>query len=659
MTQRLLRAAGVAILIAAVALPAVVQPVLGKAPDLTLVTDATYEVLPDEGRVAVTVRITARNRLRDTVTRRYVFRTAHLAVLPGASNFEISASNGSPAVSVRRRADDHTLLRIDFGTNLAAGRSRTLTLRFDLEDVGGPPERLVRISPSIVAFEAWAFGTSDTPGSSVTVTLPAGYAVGIGGGPLDGPTAVDDGREAWASGRLEAPLAFAADVVATRSTELIETIRTVAVSSGDVPIVIRSWPDDQEWRDRMADLVARALPVLERDIGLPWPLAGPLVIEETLAGPESGGEAEFDPAAGRLEISYAAPDAVVVGQLAHAWFNGSLVADRWIAEAFGLYHGERAAAALGLAPASPELTPELAAAAVPLNAWVPADAGPGAATPSAAYGRAAALELARAIAARAGVDDLAGVWAAAAAGTGAYQPGPASEEPLPGTLDWRSLLDLLEDRTGRGFDDLWRTWVARPADITSLNARSAARRHYAATRGRAGDWSLPRSVRDTLRAWRFEMAEGLLAGADRVLDARDALVADAAAAGLTLPDRLQRAFEGEDGFEVAEAEAAAQHAAVAAIREAGAARPDSASPGGDLLTAIGLVGVDPEARLAEASQDLATGDVNGAFDAATTAEDQWTGAPAVGQGRVVSGSLLAVSVGLLIGLLRHRRQASR
>jgi hypothetical protein len=166
-------------------------------------------------------------------------------------------------------------------------------------------------------------------------------------------------------------------------------------------------------------------------------------------------------------------------------------------------------------------------------------------------------------------------------------------------------------------------------------------------------------VRDTLRAWRFELAEGLLAGADRVLDASDALVVEAAAAGLTLPDRLQRAFEGEDGFEVAEAEAAAQHAAVAAIREAGEARPDTASDGRDLVTAIGLIGVDPEARLTEAAQALARGDVNGAFDAAATAEDQWTGAHGVGQGRIVSGSLLIASAGLLIGLLRTRRRAER
>ncbi|HSL98222.1 MAG TPA: hypothetical protein VK831_06585 [Candidatus Deferrimicrobiaceae bacterium] len=655
MRRRTLRAVATAALLIAVAMPVVAAPAYGKTPGLTLVTDSTYDVLPDEGRVAITVRITARNRLQDTLTRRFFFRTASLAVLPGTSGFRISAATGSPTVSVRRRADDHTLLRIDLGSNLAAGRSRKLTLRFDLEDPGGPPERPVRISPSLVAFEAWAFATPDTAGSSVTVTMPAAYEATIGRGPLEGPTTTDDGRQAWASGRLDEPLAFAADVVAHRPSELVATSRSVELSSGEARIVLRSWSDDPGWRDRISDLVAGALPALEREIGLPWPLADPLVVGEARAGRGFDRVATFDPADGRLEVGYATPDAVVIEQLAHAWFNGRLVADRWIAEAFGLYYGERVAAALGLAPARPELTLERAALSPPLNAWVPAAAG----EPADPDGRAAALVLARFVAARAGADGLAAVWSAAAAGSGAYQPNHGGDEPLPGSLDWRSLLDLLEDRTGRAFDDLWRTWVARPADLVALDARSGARRQYAALAARAGDWSLPRSVRDALRAWRFDLVVSLLVGAENVLDARDALFAEANALGLTLPDRLRRAFEGEDGFEVAEAEAAAQRAAVAAIREARQARATASSAGEELTTAVGLIGVDPEAWLAEASSALAAGDVDGAFDAATIAEDLWLGASGVGRGRMVSLGLLGLALVLLVGLVRQRWRVDR
>jgi len=247
------------------------------------------------------------------------------------------------------------------------------------------------------------------------------------------------------------------------------------------------------------------------------------------------------------------------------------------------------------------------------------------------------------------------VWLDAAGGIGAYQPA-GGDETLPGLLDWRSLLDLLEDRTGRSFDDLWRTWAARSADLPVLDARAAARAHLEETQARAGGWALPRSVREAMRAWRFELAEELLASADRVLTARDGLEAEAASLGLTLPDRLQQVFEGEDGFDVAAAEAAAQRAAVAAIREAVDARPITTSPDTELIVALGLVGVNPEAELASAREAFAMGEVARAFDAAAEAEDLWVAATTVGRNRIVSLALLALSAILLAGLIGWRRR---
>lgn len=656
MTGRSLRIVAAAMVLATLALPVAGRPVLAKTPDLTLVTQTTYDVRPDEGRVAVSVRITATNRLHDTTARRFYFRTAYLAVMPGTSGFEISAATGTPTVSVRRRAEDHTLLRIDLGANLAAGRSRRLSLHFQITDPGGPPDRRVRISPTIVTFEAWAFATPRTPGSSVTVTLPADYDVGVGRGPLSGPTPTDPGLQAWASGPLDRPLDFVADVAANRTSELVETTLAIPLSRGTADLVLRSWPDDPGWRERVGDLLGRALPALEARIGLPWPFETPLLIEESLALGGSPDAGFLDLTAGRLRLAYTAPDGAILEELGHAWFNGRLVADRWIADAFALSYAEDAAAALAIEPDSPDLTPELASAAVPLNAWSPgATDGPGGSATIDAYASAAGLALARQITDRVGADALSRTWAAAAAGTGAYQP-PGGSEAALGPLDWRSLLDLLEEGSGTSIVDLWRRWVARPADLVALDERAAARTHLETAMARAGDWSLPRSVRDAMRAWRFDLAEELLSSADRVLTARQGLEAEAASLGLTLPDRLRTIFEGEDGFEVAEAEVEAQRAVVGAIREAREARPSEAIAGGDVSVAVGLVGVDPEAQVDAAAAALAAGDVNRAFEAAATAEDQWLAAATVGRNRIVSAGLLAISLLLLAGLIGWQRR---
>lgn len=654
MIGRRLRALALLAFIPALLIPTLADPapVVAAPPSLAIVTATTYDVRPAEGRVIVTARLTATNRLRDTATRRYFFRTAYLAVLPGTSRFAVSGGRGSPKVSVSRRAADHTLLRIDLGANLAAGASTTLTLRFDLRDPGGAPDRPVRISPSLVTFPAWAFGSQDTPGSSVTVALPAEYDVEIGRGPLRGPTTLDDGRQAWTSGRLGQPLEFIADVIADRPGEHLETARTVRLANGEATLLLRPWPDDPDWRDRVGDLVARALPVLEREIGLPWPVAGQLAVEES-HGRAAGGAAVFDPASGLLQVSYAAPDGAILRELAHAWFNGRLVADRWIAEAFASYYAELAGAALGLEPESPELTEDLLPAAIPLNAWGRAGTG---SAPVEAYGQAAALALARLIATRAGSEALSATWSAAANDVGAYQPAVGGDEPLGNVVDWRSLLDLLEDRTGKPFEDLWLAWVARTGDQSALQARAKAREHLATTVAAAGAWGLPRVVRDALRAWQFERAEELLDAADRALAARDELEAAARSEGLALPDRARAAFEGGDGFALAEAEARAQLAAIAAIRDAEAARPRREGPWDEAMVALGLLGTDPDEHLADASAALAGGDLQGAFDEAAAAEHLFTNATQVGRGRIVSAGLLGLSILLLAGLVRGRRR---
>ena len=110
---------------------------------------------------------------------------------------------------------------------------------------------------------------------------------------------------------------------------------------------------------------------------------------------------------------------MVLHESAHAWFNGGLLADRWANEAFASYYGLEAAEALEVKATGDELTPELEAARIPLNAWGAVGRED---DKTEDYAYAATLALARAIAERAGADGLRAVWADAAARVGAYQP---------------------------------------------------------------------------------------------------------------------------------------------------------------------------------------------------------------------------------------------
>jgi hypothetical protein len=625
---------------------------LAATPDLTLVSDATYTVDPSAGKVAVRVAVTATNHLHDTATKRYYFRTAYLAVLPGTTAFKLAGTSGKPAVSVSRRTSTYTLLRLDLGANLASGASRRLTLTFDLTDPGGAPDRPIRISPSLVSFYAWAYATPSTPGSTVRVTFPAGYTVSVGRGPLAGPTTAADGSQTWTSGTLATPLSFVADLTADHPSDLVDASRTVAIGSQQANLVLRSWPDDPGWRTRVGDLVARGLPVLSQAIGLGWPAAqDPLVIQEALVRTTGGYAGLFDPGQHEVQIAYAAPPGVVLHEAAHAWFNGALVADRWEAEAFASFYAAVAAKQLNVAISSPTLDDAKRAAAIPLNAWGPVGSE---SADAEAYGYAASLALAQAIADRAGTDGLQHVWQLAAAGTGAYQPPDGAIEQAGGPPDWRGLLDLLEDTTGASYVDLWRTWVVRSQDLPALDERAVARAAYRQAVADAGDWSLPRSIRDALRAWQFDAAEQQLAAAERVLGQRAGLGRAAAAASLQLPPTLEADFEGGD-LNAAAAEAAGELVAIGTILDASKAAPVQPS----ILATVGLLGAAPAADIAAARTAFALGDLVTAQRDAGLAKDAWASAEAVGRGRIISAIGLAIALVLLAGLvLGHRRRRS-
>jgi hypothetical protein len=656
------------------AVPPSAAEVRAATPNLTIVTTARYDVQPAHGRVKVTVDMTVRNRMRDTSTHRYYFDRAFLAVLPGTSGFKLTSSGARPSVAVSRKAKDYTLLRFNLGRRLFSGKSAKYRLTFELRDRGGSATRDVRVGDSLVTFPAWAYATDSTPGSSVVVVFPEGYTIDVQGSTLPKPTVDGEGRTIFRSGTLDRPLGFYAYFVGDR--EGAYAARTVKTSVGDEPVevVVRSWREDAPWGERVAGLFERALPRLGERIGLPWPRDGGLVVQEAVTRSTGGYAGLFDPNRGHVDVAYSADDFVALHEAAHAWFNGELLVDRWALEGFASYYALAVAGDLEVKATPEELTDALLEARIPLNAWGPIGREDAAVED---YAYAATLELARRIAERAGDDGLQAVWTAAAGGEGAYQPPEGSAgatagsgttggtpraaelERVGGPPDWRGLLDLLEERTGAEYDDLWREWVARPDDLPLLDARAAARERYDAVLDDAAGWALPRPIRDALRAWQFDTATALLDEATVILEGRDAIDRAAETAGLTPPDSLRTAFEGDELFADATAEIDAQLLTIDRYEDALEARP--AAP--DLITQLGLWEETPEVDLEEAATAYAAGDLESSARASEAALLVWLNAAQVGQGRaliigsVAAGILLALLFGIA-ALVRRRRRGT-
>jgi hypothetical protein len=668
---RFLRALATAILIASAV--GVTAPLAGVMPvtdaraatgDLSLVTDATYTVNPKTHRVNVVVGITARNHTTETKTRKYYFDHAFLAVPPGTTGYRVSGQKGAK-VRVAKSTKDATLLRVDFGSRLYSGKSQTYKLAFDILGSGSRANSQTRVGTGLITLPVWAYASNGASGSTVRVRFPKGWTVAVETGSFARRTKAADGGVLLESGPLANPLAFFAFVTAQQPAIYRDHAVSVKVGGQEIPLMIRAWRDDKTWDTRVGGLFKKGLPVLGSAIGIAWPHTDAMVVQEAVSRAAGGYAGLFDPAAKRIEVAYWADGLVALHEAAHGWFNGSLLAERWANEGFASLYAGRAASKLKVKGTAPALTTKVKAAAIPLNAWPALGDDTTVDHAAETYGYAASLTLAKAIAKRSGDDSLRRVWASAAAHVGAYQPpvaagaaGSTAPELVDGPPDWRGILDLLEAETGHDFTDLWREWVVRPEEAPLLDARAEAQTSYQRTLALTGGWTLPRAIRDALRAWRFDTAEQLLADARTVIAQRDAVRQLAEHDGVTLPDAMRPLFES-GALADASAVAEAQRNAILSVAQAAASR----SADDDLLSRIGMVGAQPEADLAAARVALASGDTDAALAASQSALGAWTGAWGEGRRRAMLALAAVAAILVLVSAMtaawRRRRGGSR
>jgi hypothetical protein len=615
------------------------------SPRLTLVGAANYVVQPEQRRVHVTVDLVATNHARETISTRYVYDRANLAVLPGSTGFRATNDGVRVGVSVASRSAASTLLAIRFAKGLGSGRSTNVRLAFDLPDAGAASSRRVRVGPSLVAFPVWAFGTRDTPGSTVSVKFPAGYQVNAASGRLGKPVVAPDGTTTLSSPSLPDPFAISGYVSADRPGAFAETKLDVPLDGATAHLAIRAWQDDPAWAKRVVALLKKSLPALSATIGLAYPQASTVVVEETVARSIDGAAGAYDPTTGVVRLAYTSGPGVTLRQAAHLWFDGSVFADRWLVEGLSSFAAGGAAARLKLNIGATPLPDPTRPGGFPLNAWT-ADPGRGPdAARGEAYGAAASASLIRLIATRTGGEGLRAVLSA------------ARERSNVGPTDWRGMLDLIESESGVDATDLWRTWVTRPEDAFLLDQRAQLRFEHAALLEEANGWVLPDAIGTALAAWRFDDADAAMGRARDILAARDQLAVAAAVAGLRPSANLRTAFESGD-HEVALAEAAVEQAIVEQIVAAETSGADASS---SWLVRIGLLGQDPSGGLAAARSAFEAGDLTAAQARAIGAREAWAGAADLGGLRLRSMAALVLLLALLILLLssRARRQLRR
>lgn len=632
---------------------------LARAADrgLVVIAQTRYEALPEQRRVHVTIDAVATSYTPNPVDGLSFYPTVEFAAQPGATSVTASSDGQPLAVEVDASDPDFAGVTVTFSRGVFYQESYSYRVTFDLRDPGGAPDRDLRISPSIVAFPIWAFGTGGEPGSSVSVVLPAGFGPDLQGEALTASTGAH-GEVVLSTGVLPDPFDFLAYLSADRPGAFSDTLFTVAIGGQPAPIKVRAWQDDPDWGTTMSALLTEGLPALQNLIGLPYPAAGTLVVEEAATSRLGEYAGVYNRLTGMIRVRYDADAYVGLHEAAHLWFNGDLFRDRWIGEAWAELYGVHAAQAIGAPGTEFDLTDDMLANGVALNDWGSLGAVDIAVEE---YAYAASYHLALLIFARTDVAGLQSVWRSVTDGEMAYQPALGAGTPETGVdfhLDgWQQLLDLLDERTGSDFDDLWVEWVVSDQQQHDMADRTAAREHYATVTEQAGDWNLPTDLRYAMGSWRFDDAEADLVLAEDVLAARDEIASDAGDLGLTPPAALQVAFEGDGGLPAARQEAGLQLEVLAGIAEA----TDRLNDDQSLLETLGLLlATDPEATLEAARTAFEADRLDAAGAAAAQALATREGAESAGQTRagIGGGGLVILTGGLLVAVRVRRRRHS-
>jgi hypothetical protein len=628
-------------------------PAHAAAGGLAIVADSSYSVIPEQARVHVAVEAVATSFEPNRPGALVYYASATLAVQPGASNVAASSNGRAIGANITQSNADFTIIDVSFSRRVFYQQSYRFTLSFDLVDTGGPGSRDLRIGHSLVAFPVWAIGSENEPGSSVRVALPPGFTPSVQGGPMTSRQ-VDDGTLLTAS--PDDPYSFFAYVSADRPGAFMAREVELRMPGPDAELVIKAWDDDPQWGRRMRNLLGQGLPALRDLIGLPYPALQPVSVEEAATSRLGEYAGIYDALESVIRVRYDADSYVALHEAAHIWFNAALFDERWINEAWAEFYGVAAGTRIGSHGLTYQLTDDLRAVAIPLHDW----GAIGVESPEIEdFGYAATYELAGLIADRATMEGLRRVWRAADGRQLAYQPLHASGPPTigvpPGLQDWQRLLDLLEERSGGDFEDLWSTWVVSDADQGSLDERADARERYAEVVGAAGSWELPEQIRLDLAAWDFPVAERELDAANAVLSQRESIADEASALDLEPPNTLQATFERREGLDAAAGEAADELGALTAIEATEDRLDDPVTP----IESIGLLGSDPASDLANARDAFEGGEMDEVTAAARRAVAARDGADALGRERVILGGsgLLALEALVLLGasLRRARR----
>ncbi len=647
----------VAALVASVLLAGSPPAATRAAEDVDFRAQTRYLLRPAEGRIEVVIDAEVTNETPDRGRIRFFYTGYKLAIEKQAVAVTASAEGRRLDVKSQRRPR-HTEVSVSFGENVFRGETFRFRVKYQLPGAKPRSPARTRVGRAYAAFYAYAQGDED---ASVRILVPKGFEVDTEGSTVQRQVA-RDGSTVLLAARISRPATWWVWVSADRPSALRVDSVKLRLDRHTPRVEVQSWPEDRLWRASVTETLEDGLPVLAGLVGLDWPLKESLEVVEVHAPLLGVYDGLYDAKRTRIELSEEMHGQVTLHEASHVWFDRDLFRERWITEGLAESY---AAAALGEiggdAAAPPRVGPD-DEEAFPLNEWRAGAATDGEQDEEREeYGYKASWTVLDELLDEIGAVRMRLVIRAAHAEETPYV-GEGPPERLPGSVDWRRFLDLLEERGGsKRASELFERWVVDPYQRERLEQRRKTREEYASLGADASGWAMPYLIRHRLSLWDFQRARQSMDDAREVLDRRRQVEGLASSLGIAPSRALEHDFEqATAGFETARKRADEQLTTLGQIERATRVLTRER----DLVVAAGLWGETPEARLTEAGRRFAAEDLAGARAEAAQAVSVVEGARARGTERIATAagaggtSVLLLGGGLLLLVRRRHRRAA-
>ena len=522
----------------AVPVPAQAANGIAVTGDVLYTADALEETL--HTKLTLGLRNVTPPTRSDLTTTNYFYSAYSFGVHREAFNIRV-LQDGKP-VDFEVAIDDEGTRRIDlsFNNNLNYQRSTTFTINYDI--LGRPrSDNLFRINGALTS--AFLFAWGDPGLSSVTLRLPEGQGPEFTGAQNLQPS--PDEPATWVQTQIEDSRQWFAVVDARNDGAL--TIEPLSVTNH--PIVVRAWPGDTEWLSTVKGVLTDGQPAMQEVLGLEWPVNETLTVQESIDPTLSGYGGWFFTADALIEIGEHLDAELILHELSHAWFNGSLFEERWIGEGLAEYYGRKTAELIGAGGGIAAEPLSFHPSRFDLNSW------PGVGESDQEeeiWGYETAFYIIQTLAEEIGEESMREVLDTAYNHNNPYLPSLTESRELAG---WQRFLDILEELGGSSkATDLFSEWVVAESKDPLLDERTEARLKFHNLVAHADTWELPSTIAKSVSQWNFQDAEQLIEQAEGVLDLRDKAQDEARILDLIRPAAAEEIFEAEtESFDQAHA----------------------------------------------------------------------------------------------------------